>query len=92
MTFEAADTPDTSAAGEIIVAGEGYKAKASCLNGINSVKNHAPEAVVEESKGPVKKRPARKAPVKAKEAAADEAEGKEPETIEREPTEEEAPE
>ena len=35
--------------GEIIATGEGYKAKASCLNGIESVKKNAPEAeVVEE--------------------------------------------
>ena len=34
--------------GENIAAGEGYKAKASCLNGIESVKNHAPEAAVVE--------------------------------------------
>ena len=30
--------------GEIIAVGEGYKAKAGCLNGINSVKKNAPEA------------------------------------------------
>ena len=34
--------------GEIIAVGEGYKAKASCLNGIESIKNHAPEAPVAE--------------------------------------------
>ena len=36
--------------GEIIATSEGYKAKASCLNGIESVKKNAPEAdvVVEE--------------------------------------------
>ena len=35
--------------GEIIAVGEGYKAKASCENGIDSVKKNAPEAeVVEE--------------------------------------------
>jgi len=35
--------------GEIIATGEGYSAKASCLNGIESVKNNAPEAeIVEE--------------------------------------------
>lgn len=35
--------------GEIIAASEGYKAKASCLNGIESVRKNAPEAeVVEE--------------------------------------------
>ena len=37
--------------GEIIAASEGYKAKASCLNGIESVRKNAPEAdiVKEES-------------------------------------------
>ena len=35
--------------GQIIATSEGYKAKASCLNGIESVKKNAPEAeVVEE--------------------------------------------
>ena len=35
--------------GEIIAVGEGYKAKASCENGIDSVKKNAPEAeIVEE--------------------------------------------
>ena len=35
--------------GEIIAVGEGYKTKASCENGIESVKKNAPEAeVVEE--------------------------------------------
>ena len=35
--------------GEIILASEGYKAKASCENGIESVRKNAPEAdVVEE--------------------------------------------
>jgi len=33
--------------GENIIASEGYKTKASCINGINSVKNHAPDAIVE---------------------------------------------
>ena len=36
--------------GEIVAASEGYKAKASCQNGIESVKNHAPEAAVVEEK------------------------------------------
>ena len=37
--------------GEIIVTGEGYKAKASCMNGIESIGKNAPEAeVVEEAK------------------------------------------
>ncbi|MBQ6164389.1 MAG: YegP family protein [Clostridia bacterium] len=33
--------------GEIIATSEGYKAKASCLNGIESVKKNAPESPVE---------------------------------------------
>lgn len=32
--------------GEIIAVSEGYKAKASCLNGIESVKKNAPEAEI----------------------------------------------
>ena len=36
--------------GEIIAVSEGYKAKASCADGIESVKKNAPEAVVEEAK------------------------------------------
>ena len=32
--------------GEIIAVGEGYKAKNSCLNGIESIKRNAPEAPV----------------------------------------------
>ena len=34
--------------GEIIATSEGYKAKESCVNGIESVKKNAPEAPVEE--------------------------------------------
>ena len=33
--------------GEIIATSEGYKAKASCLNGIDSIKRNAPDAEVE---------------------------------------------
>lgn len=33
--------------GQIIAASEGYTAKASCLNGIESVKKNAPDAAVE---------------------------------------------
>ena len=33
--------------GEIIAVGEGYKAKDSCLNGIDSVRRNAPDASVE---------------------------------------------
>ena len=32
--------------GEIIATGEGYKAKASCMNGIESIGKNAPEAEV----------------------------------------------
>ena len=32
--------------GEIVATSEGYKAKASCLNGIESVKKNAPEAEI----------------------------------------------
>ena len=35
--------------GQIIAVGEGYKAKASCLNGIESIKKNAPEAPVVEA-------------------------------------------
>ena len=34
--------------GQLIATSEGYKAKASCLNGIESVKKNAPEAAVAE--------------------------------------------
>lgn len=33
--------------GEVIATSEGYKTKASCLNGIESVKKNAPDAAVE---------------------------------------------
>lgn len=33
--------------GEIIATSEGYKAKSSCLNGIESVRKNAPEATIE---------------------------------------------
>ena len=36
--------------GEIIAVSEGHKAKASCLNGIESVRKNAPEAEVVEEK------------------------------------------
>ena len=32
--------------GEIIATGEGYKAKASCLNGVESIRKNAPDAEV----------------------------------------------
>ncbi len=34
--------------GEIIATGEGYKAKAGCMNGIESIKKNAPEAEITE--------------------------------------------
>ena len=34
--------------GQVIATGEGYKAKASCLNGVESVKKNADSEVVEE--------------------------------------------
>ena len=37
--------------GEIIAVSEGYKAKASCLNGIDSVRRNAPDAAVEKAEG-----------------------------------------
>lgn len=37
--------------GEPILASEGYKAKSSCLNGIESVKKNAPEAPVDNTIG-----------------------------------------
>ena len=37
--------------GEIIAVSEGYKAKASCLNGIDSVRRNAPSAAVEKVEG-----------------------------------------
>ena len=36
--------------GQIIAVGEGYKAKAGCLNGIESIRKNAPEATVKEEK------------------------------------------
>lgn len=36
--------------GEIIAVSEGYKAKASCLNGVESVRKNAPDAEVVEAK------------------------------------------
>ena len=35
--------------GQVIATSEGYKAKTSCLNGIESVKKNAPEATVEKA-------------------------------------------
>ena len=37
--------------GEVIAASEGYKTKASCLNGIDSVLRNAPDAAVEKLEG-----------------------------------------
>lgn len=38
----------TATNGQVIATSEGYKAKASCLNGVESVKKNAPEAEVVE--------------------------------------------
>ena len=35
--------------GEIIATSEGYKAKASCLNGIESVRKNAPDSAIEKA-------------------------------------------
>ena len=37
--------------GEIIATGEGYKKKASCLNGIDSIKRNAPDAEIVKVEG-----------------------------------------
>ena len=39
----------TATNGQIIATGEGYKAKASCMNGVESVKKNAPDAEVVEA-------------------------------------------
>ena len=39
----------TATNGQIIATGEGYKAKAGCMNGVESVKKNAPEAEVVEA-------------------------------------------
>lgn len=36
----------TATNGQVIATGEGYKAKSSCLNGIESVKKNAPDAEI----------------------------------------------
>lgn len=38
----------TATNGQIIAVGEGYKALAGCLNGIDSIKRNAPDAPIEE--------------------------------------------
>ena len=38
-----------SSNGQIIAVGEGYKAKAGCLNGIESIKKNAPDAEIVEA-------------------------------------------
>ena len=49
-THKAGDFPFRLKAknGEIIATGAGYKAKASCMNGIESVKKNADSEIVEE--------------------------------------------
>ena len=37
--------------GEIISASEGYKSKAGCMNGIASVKENAPNAIIQDLTG-----------------------------------------
>ena len=86
--------------GEIIASGEAYESKASCLNGIKSIKKNAPEApIVDETiakepkkadakKGAAKKAPAKKAAAKkepAKKAAAKK------EEVKKEPEKKDAP-
>ncbi len=39
----------TATNGQIIATGEGYKSKAGCMNGVESVKKNAPDASVEEA-------------------------------------------
>ncbi len=39
----------TATNGQIIATGEGYKSKASCMNGVESVKKNASDASVEEA-------------------------------------------
>jgi len=34
--------------GEVIASGEAYESKASCLNGIESIKKNAPEAAIDD--------------------------------------------
>lgn len=41
----------TATNGQIIAVSEGYKTKASCINGIESVKKNAPDAPVVEAEG-----------------------------------------
>jgi uncharacterized protein YegP (UPF0339 family) len=38
-----------AANGQVIATGQGYKSKASCLNGIDSIKKNAPDAEVVET-------------------------------------------
>lgn len=51
--------------GEIVFASEGYKAKASAMKAIESIKKNAPTATVEEEAAPAKKAPAKPAAAKA---------------------------
>ena len=39
----------TATNGQIIATGEGYKSKAGCMNGIESIKKNAPDAAVVEA-------------------------------------------
>ena len=72
--------------GEIIAASEAYESKASCMNGIKSIKKNAPvAAIVDETvaKEPVKKAPAKKSA--AKKPAAKKPAAKKPEAPAPEP-------
>jgi len=63
--------------GEIIAVGQAYNTKATCMNGINSIRKHAPEAVLvdqtsksrEEIEAEAKKRQAKKTAAKKKATA-----------------------
>lgn len=37
--------------GEVIAVGEAYESKASCLNGIESIKKNAPDAAIDDQTG-----------------------------------------
>ena len=41
----------TAANGQTIASSEGYKSKSGCLNGVESVRKNAPDAVVEKAEG-----------------------------------------
>lgn len=59
--------------GEVVFSSEGYKAKASAMKAIESIKKNAPTAVIEEAvaKAPVKAKPVAAKAATAVKAAAD---------------------